>query len=94
MLHKELRDQILYDTFSKEEIDQVKLNRLVDYLPLIEMNTKDIGEFTKFLKSSGCIDQKKNIKDYALLVENSYDFLKIGEETARKLVFNVMGWCL
>jgi len=94
MLHKELRDQVLYDTLFKEGIDQVKLRRLVDYLPLIEMNTKEIGEFTKYLKSSGCVDQKKNIKDYALLVENSYDFLKIGEETARKLVFNVLGWCL
>ncbi|MGQ4876116.1 MAG: helicase-related protein [Promethearchaeia archaeon] len=85
----------LYNTFPDETIDKMKLYQLIDNLPFIEMNTKEIKEFTDYLKKENCITDKKKVKNgkMGLLIDKVFDYFNLGKETKRKLNFRVLGWC-
>ncbi|MFX1256505.1 MAG: helicase-related protein [Promethearchaeota archaeon] len=82
--HKEL---------TNKKINLEKLNALVNYLPLVEMNTREIGQFKKHLISEGAITEKEDVIDIARLIDSAHDYLTIGEDTERKLNFQILGWC-
>jgi len=94
-LFTQLNRLILYDTFPDKSIDKEKLFKLIDYWPFIEMNTKEIKEFTDYLKNENCISDKKNIKSgkMGVLIDKVFNFLNLGKETERKLNSRVLGWC-
>ena len=75
-------------------IDRSKIIALVDYLPLVEMHTRDIGDFKKHLIEKGAIDKNENIKPNGLpiLIDEAYAFLNPGSDTNRRLYYKVLGW--
>lgn len=85
----------LYDTFPDNTIDKERLYKLIDYWPFIEMNTKEIKEFTDYLKSEECITEKKTIRGgkMGVLIDKVFEFLNLGKETKRKLNFRILSWC-
>ena len=89
-----LRQQKQFKTLGEEGIDRNKIIALVDYLPLVEMNTRDIGDFKKHLIEKGAIDKNENITTNGLpiLIDEAYAFLNPGSDTNRRLYYKVLGW--
>lgn len=91
-LYAELRNLKIYKRIKPLEIDREKLNKLIDYLPLVEMNTFEIKSFNDYLLDSECISKNKSIKDYKQLVDLSFEYLKPDKDTFRKLNYKVKVW--
>ena len=89
-----LRQQKQHKTLDEKGIDRSKIIALVDYLPLVEMHTRDIGDFKKHLIEKGAIDKNENIKPDGLpiLINEAYAFLNPGSDTNRRLYYKVLGW--
>ncbi|MEJ2248619.1 MAG: helicase-related protein [Candidatus Lokiarchaeota archaeon] len=74
-------------------IDYQKLDAILDKSPYIELNTHEIHELKQLLYKSKAISEKSNrIKNYPLLVEKTYEFLKVGKKEGRMIKSNILGW--
>ncbi len=89
-----LRQQKQHKTLDEKGIDRSKIVALVDYLPLVEMSTRDIRDFKKYLIEKGAIDKNENIKPQGLsiLIDEAYNFLNPGSDTNRRLNYKILGW--
>lgn len=89
-----LRQIKQFKLFDEKGIDKDKIIALVDYIPLIEMHTRQIGEFKKHLIEKGAIDKNEEIKPNGLpiLIDESYAYLNPGSDTNRRLHYKVLGW--
>ena len=88
-----LRNKSLHKALIDEQIDNDKLKDLVNFLPFVQMSTREIGDFKKHLTSDGGITDKEDIVDISRLVNSAHEYLKIGTDTERKLHFKILGWC-
>ncbi len=89
-----LRQQKKHKTLDGSGVDHKKIIALVDYIPLVEMNTREIGDFKKHLIGKGAIDKDENIKPNGLpiLIDEAYAYLNPGSDTNRRLYYKILGW--
>ncbi|MHA1380795.1 MAG: helicase-related protein [Candidatus Helarchaeota archaeon] len=88
-----LRDFRLSKQLTEINVNKEKLNALINYLPMIEMSSQEIGKFKRALIEGGSITEEKNrIKDLIKLINHAYDYLKVNKELERKLTHKVVGW--